>query len=158
MWETGPDLQEFHLHRVQNCGFHGNSTGKESPCDVGDLGLIHRLGRSSGEGNPTHYSVLAWTVPCSVWSMRLQRVHRTERFSFHFHCSPVASTPAEGGQYPVWPAEGMMICTLTPCPGLRPAGALWHADSGLVTSQENFQTSTNLYRAFTGLAVFLGWQ
>ena len=52
------------------------------------------------KGTTTRYSVLTWTIPCSVWSMRLQSVHRTERFCFHFHCSPVASTPAEGGQSP----------------------------------------------------------
>ena len=32
-------------------GFPGSSAGKESTCNVGDLGLIPRLGRSPGEGN-----------------------------------------------------------------------------------------------------------
>ena len=31
-------------------GFPGGSAGKESACNVGDLGLIPGLGRSSGEG------------------------------------------------------------------------------------------------------------
>ena len=31
--------------------FPGGSAGKESSCNVGDLGLIPRLGRSPGEGN-----------------------------------------------------------------------------------------------------------
>ena len=41
-------------------GFPGGSDGKESACNVGDLGLIPGLGRSSGEGhgNPFHYSCL----------------------------------------------------------------------------------------------------
>ena len=41
-------------------GFHGGSDGKESACNVGDLGLIPRLGRSpeGGRGNPFHYSCL----------------------------------------------------------------------------------------------------
>ena len=30
-------------------GFHGGSDGKESACNVGDLGSIPGLGRSSGE-------------------------------------------------------------------------------------------------------------
>ena len=34
-------------------GFPGGSAGKEPACNVGDLGLIARLGRSPGEGN--HY-------------------------------------------------------------------------------------------------------
>ena len=32
-------------------GFPGGSDGKESACNVGDLGLIPGLGRSPGEGN-----------------------------------------------------------------------------------------------------------
>ena len=38
----------------------GGSDGKESACNVGDLGLIPGLGRSPGEGNgnPPQYSCL----------------------------------------------------------------------------------------------------
>ena len=32
-------------------GFPGDSAGKESACNAGDLGLIPGLGRSPGEGN-----------------------------------------------------------------------------------------------------------
>ena len=41
-------------------GFPGGSAGKESVCNVGDLGLIPRLGRSPGGGlgNPLQYSCL----------------------------------------------------------------------------------------------------
>ena len=41
-------------------GFPGGSDGKESACNVGDLGSISGLGRSPGEGNgnPLHYSCL----------------------------------------------------------------------------------------------------
>ena len=41
-------------------GFPVGSAGKESTCNVGDLGLIPWLGRSSGEGKsyPLHYSAL----------------------------------------------------------------------------------------------------
>ena len=39
-------------------GFLGGSVGKESACNVGDLGSIPGLGRSPGEGNvyPLQYS------------------------------------------------------------------------------------------------------
>ena len=39
-------------------GFPGGSAGKESACNVGDLGLIPGLGRSPGEGKgyPLQYS------------------------------------------------------------------------------------------------------
>ena len=41
-------------------GFPGGSDGKESACDVGDLGLIPGLGRSPGgrHSNLSHYSCL----------------------------------------------------------------------------------------------------
>jgi len=41
-------------------GFPGGSDGNESNCNVGDLGLIPELGRSSGRGhgNPLQYSWL----------------------------------------------------------------------------------------------------
>ena len=40
--------------------FPGGSDGKESACNVGDLGLIPGLGTSPGgrHGNPSHYSCL----------------------------------------------------------------------------------------------------
>ena len=47
-------------------GFPGGSDGKESTCNVGDLGSIPELGRSpgGGHGNPLQYSCLEespWT-------------------------------------------------------------------------------------------------
>ena len=54
-------------------GFHGGSDGKESACNVGDLGLIPRLGRSPGARNATLASVLAWRIPMG-YSMGSQRV------------------------------------------------------------------------------------
>ena len=41
-------------------GFPGSSSGKESTCNVGDLGSIPGLGRSpgGGHGNPLQYSCL----------------------------------------------------------------------------------------------------
>ena len=40
-------------------GFPGGSDGKESACNVGNLGLIPGLERSPGEGKATYSSVLA---------------------------------------------------------------------------------------------------
>ena len=49
-------------------GFPGGSAGKESTCNVGDLGLIPGLGRSAGEGNgyPLQYSGLENSMDCIV--------------------------------------------------------------------------------------------
>ena len=40
-------------------GFSGGSVSEESTCNAGDLGSIHGLGRSPGEGNATHSSILS---------------------------------------------------------------------------------------------------
>ena len=45
-------------------GFPGGSTGKESVCNVGYLGLIPGLGWEDREkGTAPHSSVLAWRIP-----------------------------------------------------------------------------------------------
>ena len=55
-------------------GFPGDSACKEFTCNVGDLGLIPGLGRSSGErkGYPLQYSGLENSMDCIVHG--LQRV------------------------------------------------------------------------------------
>ena len=52
--------------------------GKESTCNE-DLGSLPGSGRSPGEGNGTHSSILAWTIPWTgepggLQSKGLQRV------------------------------------------------------------------------------------
>ena len=49
--------------------FHGGSEGKESACNVGNLGSIPGLGRSTGEGNgyPLQYSCLENPMDRGAW-------------------------------------------------------------------------------------------
>ena len=49
-------------------GFPGGSAGKESACNVGDLGSIPGVGRSPGEGKgyPLQYSGLENSMNCIV--------------------------------------------------------------------------------------------
>ena len=49
-------------------GFPDSSIGKESTCNVGDLGVIPGLGRSPGEGKgyPLQYSGLENSMNCIV--------------------------------------------------------------------------------------------
>ena len=47
-------------------GLPCGSAGKESTCNVGDLGLIPGLGRSLGERKGYHTSILAWRIPWTV--------------------------------------------------------------------------------------------
>ena len=64
----------------------GASNGKESACNVGDLGLIPGLGRSPGRGhdNPLQYSCLENSMDRGAWRathfMGSQR-DRTEQLS-----------------------------------------------------------------------------
>ena len=66
------------------------SDGKESVCNVGDLGLIPVSGRSPGEGMATNSSILAWRIPWpekpgGLQSMGPQRVrHNRGANSFTF--------------------------------------------------------------------------
>ena len=48
------------LFKTMNLCFPGGSEGKESACNVGDLGSVPRLGKSprGGVGNPLQYSSL----------------------------------------------------------------------------------------------------
>ena len=51
----------------------GGSNGNESACNAGgDAGPIPVLGKSPGEGNATHSSILAWRNPWTEEPGRLQ--------------------------------------------------------------------------------------
>ena len=59
-----PNCIILHSHE----GFHCGSAGKESVCNVGDLGSIPGLGRSprEGKGYPLQYSALENSTDCMV--------------------------------------------------------------------------------------------
>ena len=52
--------------------FPGGSDGKESAYNVGYLDLIPGLVRFPGEGNSTHFSILAWRIPWTEEPGRMQ--------------------------------------------------------------------------------------
>ena len=64
-------------------GFPGGSAGKESACNVEDLGSIPGLGRSPGEGNgyPLQYSSLENSMGCIVYGVAKNQTQLSE---FHF--------------------------------------------------------------------------
>ena len=70
-------------------GFPGGSDGKESVCNVGDLGLIPQFGRTprGGHGNPLQYSCLENPhgqrnlVGYSPWGQK--ELDTTEQLSTH---------------------------------------------------------------------------
>ena len=61
----------IYLSLCHYMGFPGGSAGKESSCNVGDLGFIPGLGRSPGEGNsyPLQYSGLENSMDCIVYGV-----------------------------------------------------------------------------------------
>ena len=61
---VGSALQEHSVYRDGH--FPAATSGKELPViagDAGDTGLMAGLGRSPGEGNGNHSSILAWEIP-----------------------------------------------------------------------------------------------
>ena len=64
-------------------GLPSGSAGKESTCNVGDLGLIPGLGRSPGEGKgyPLQYSGLENFMDCIVHGVAKSQ---TQMRDFHF--------------------------------------------------------------------------
>ena len=61
------ELRHIIKQLCKSVGFTCGSAGKESTCNVGDLGSISGLGSSSGEGkgHPLH-SILTWRIPWTV--------------------------------------------------------------------------------------------
>ena len=59
-------------------GFPGGLAGQESICNAGDPGLIPGLGRSPGEGNGYHSSILAWRI----WGCKV--LDTTEQLSLSY--------------------------------------------------------------------------
>ena len=68
-WPSNIDIYTLTCVKL---GFSGGSCSKESACSAEDLGSIPRSGRSPGEGNGYHSSILAWKIPGTEEPCRLQ--------------------------------------------------------------------------------------
>ena len=69
-------------------GFPGGSDGKASVCNLGHLGSIPGLGRSSGEGNgnPLQYSCLENPMDRRAWQATVHGVARAgQDLANHHH-------------------------------------------------------------------------
>ena len=89
---------------VLSC-FPCGSAGKESTCNLGDLGLIPGLGRYPGEGKayPLQYSGLENSMDCIVHGVTKSR---TQLSDFHFHSHQLTFPPT------VW--ESSLVSTASP--------------------------------------------
>ena len=68
---------------------------KNPPANAGDVGSIPGSGRSPGEGNGTHASILAWRIPWTeepgrLLSIGLQKSQTQLSDSAHTHIVSVA--------------------------------------------------------------------
>ena len=81
-----PKLSHPFLGSALDLGFPCGSAGKESICNVGDLGSIPALQRSPGEGKgyPLQYSGLENFMDCTVHGVAKNRT-RLSDFHFHYH-------------------------------------------------------------------------
>ena len=61
-------------------GFLGNSDSKESACNAGDLGSIHGVGSSPGEGNgnPVQHSCLENSIGRGAWRATVHGVAKSQ--------------------------------------------------------------------------------
>ena len=66
--------------RYHFLGFPGSSDGKESTCNVGDLGLIPELGRYSrgGNGNPLQHSCMENLMDEGAWWATIRGVAKSQ--------------------------------------------------------------------------------
>ena len=79
-------------------GFPDSSVGKESACNVGDLGLIPGLGRSPREakGYTLQYSGLENSMDCIICGV-VKSPTRLSNFHFHFSMVTAGSVSDLGG-------------------------------------------------------------
>ena len=69
-----------HTHYTVYMGFPGGSNGKESACNMGNLGSIPGSGRSPGEGNdsPLQYSSLGNPMDRGAWQATVHAVAKSQ--------------------------------------------------------------------------------
>ena len=81
---------EFRKYRQIFLGFPDGLAGKESACNVGDLGLIPGLRKSPGEGKGylPWYSGMENSMNCIVHGVAKCG---TQLSNFHFHCKGMMS-------------------------------------------------------------------
>ena len=81
----GSTLKSWSINRplYLRLGFPGDSDGKESTCNAGDLGSTPGLGRCPGEGNgyPFPYSCLENPMDRGAWHAIVHEVAKKTKLS-----------------------------------------------------------------------------
>ena len=99
-------------------GFSGSSNGKESACNVGDLGSIPVSGRPPGEGYgyPLQYSCLENPMDRGAPRATVHGVTEsdtTEQLTLSLSCVYAKGTRKEAYNFIIF------ICLFPPAPGIR---------------------------------------
>ena len=68
------------MYQEYNVGFHGDTDGKESACNAGDLGSIPQLGISPGKenGNPLQLYCLENSMDRRAWQATVHVVTKSQ--------------------------------------------------------------------------------
>ena len=84
----GLSLESVTMFFPSIMGIPCGSAGKDSTCNVGDLGVIPGLGDPLEMGTATHSSILAWRIPMGrgAWQTIVHGVtkNQTQLSDFHF--------------------------------------------------------------------------
>ena len=106
-----PYVHSSPIYNSQDMGFPCGSAGKESSCNVGDLGLIPGSGRSPGEGKgyPLQYSGLENSMHCTVRGV--SELDTTERLSL-FKTWKQPEWPSAGEWIKMWYTDTMDYCSV----------------------------------------------
>ena len=90
-------------------GFPRGSAGKKSACNVGDLGSLHGLGRSPGEGKgyPLQYSGLENSMDCIVHGVAKSWTRLSD---FHFTACPKHTDHGTSDDLTFYPDLDLQAC------------------------------------------------
>ena len=85
---SGPSLRDqasvsrkFGVHSEEQKGFPGGSVVKNLPANARDTDSIAGSGKSPGEGNGNHSSILPWRIPCTKelgWLQSMESQSQTQ--------------------------------------------------------------------------------
>ena len=128
LWTLDTNISNcvFNISLWLRWDFPGGSDGKESACNIGDLGSIPGLGRSPGadNGNPLQSSCLGSPMDRGAWRATVHGVAKnlTQLSDYHFHftftlveiCVPTEFHPMKWRENAVVPSWTCSILTLSP--------------------------------------------
>ena len=103
----------------------GSSDSKESACNTGDTGSILGLGRSPGEGNGYHSSILSWRIPWTEEPGGLQSME-SERVGHDWEMNTLSCLPTQASLWQI-----SKIGAIVPSMSVCVIFTIWFCDSSI---------------------------